>query len=193
MLLYFFKQLHACSHPPILKYETKVISTVSLPLQFQSQPTGFGKRCCQPVTAVQPAATGVGMPVTSQCPPHRPHLFPMMPTRTSCSRPRLTMSVRTSQRARTSCLRTPYLESERYGGMYKETLVRKGKETCRYMYNRLHNTLTLGVQIKHHLRRFHVALLLKIGSNVHSTGGFRLCHLAHLWLCGCYSSPGCKN
>lgn len=105
------------------------LSAASLPLQFQSQPTGFGKRCCQPVTAVQPVATGVGMPVTSQCPPHHPHLFPMMPTRTSCSRPRLTMSVRTSQRARTSCLRTPYLESERWGGVYKQTLVRKRKES----------------------------------------------------------------
>lgn len=128
VLLYFLSNyMPAHIHPSSVMKQK--LSAVSLPLQFQSQPTGFGKRCCQPVTAVQPAATGVGMPVTSQCPPHRPHLFPMMPTRTSCSRPRLTMSVRTSQRARTSCLRTPYLESERYGGVCKETLVRKGKES----------------------------------------------------------------
>lgn len=80
----------------------------------------------------------------------------------------------------------------------------KGKEGCikrhwsekerkAFTYKYLTQSNTLRVQIKYHLRCFHVALLLKIGANVHSTGGFRLCHLAHLWFCGCYSSPGCKD
>lgn len=105
--------------------------------QSRSQLTGSGKRCCQPATAVPPAATGVGMRVTNRCPPHRPPLCPTTPTRTSCSHPRVMMSARMSPRARTSCLRTPYLESERY------TILKQYKSRRKYLiYTLNHNHLT---------------------------------------------------
>lgn len=85
-------------------------------LQFQSRRFGLGRRRCQPATAAPPAATGAGMPATSRCPPRHPRLCPTTPARTSCSRRREMMSARTSRRAHTSCLRTPYLANERWAG-----------------------------------------------------------------------------
>lgn len=181
----FFKQLHACSHPHVLQYETKAICGISPNCSSRASQQGLERGavsqlqqfnqwqlelgCQRPVSALHTVPTSF-----QWCQQELPALAP-------------------GWRCQWGHHREHALHV--WG---PHTSKAKGNKICDteqyvYTYNWLYNTPTLRVQIKHHPRCFHGALLLKIASNVHSTGGFRLCHLAHLWFCGCYSSPGCKN